>query len=166
MSWFTHRFETAITRHAVGSMRYTVVLLDETLHDTLPLREHPRLRIEADVGGVPVKGAWQPSRGRWYLMLPKAPLKVAGLQVGDVVDVAFRVIAQDDVDVPVELADRLARVKRLRVAWEQQTPGTQRGLSHYIESAKRAETRASRLQQVEAALLGTAPMPWARTRSR
>ncbi|MBL0890870.1 MAG: YdeI/OmpD-associated family protein [Gemmatimonadaceae bacterium] len=165
MSWFTHRFETAIVRHAVGSMRYTVVLLDEALHDTLPLQEHPRLRIEADVGGVPVKGAWQPSRGRWYLMLPKAPLKAAGLHPGDVVEVAFRVIAQDDVDVPTELAERLAHVKRLRAAWDRQTPGTQRGLSHYIESAKRADTRAARLQQVEAALLGTAPMPWARTRT-
>jgi hypothetical protein len=74
MTWFTHRFETAIVRHAVGSMRDTVVLLDAALHDTLPLQEHPRLLVEADVGGVPLKGAWQPSGGRWYLMLPKAPL--------------------------------------------------------------------------------------------
>jgi len=166
MAWFTHHFETTIVRHAIGSMRYTVVILDPALHDTLPLQEHPRLRIEADVGGVPVKGAWQPSRGAWYLMLPKAPLKAAGLEVGDRVDVAFRVVPQDDVDVPHELAARLARLKRLRTAWEQQTPGTQRGLAHYIESAKRTETRATRLQQVEAALLGTAPLPWARTRGR
>jgi hypothetical protein len=164
MPWFTHRFETTIVRHAVGSMRYTVVVLDPALHDALPLREHPRLRIEADVGGVPVKGAWQPARGQWYLMLPKAPLKAAGLGIGSVVEVAFRVSAQDDVDIPVELAERLARVKRLRAAWDTHTPGTQRGLAHFIESAKRAETRATRLAQVEAALLGTAPLPWSRGR--
>lgn len=40
--------------------------------------------------------------------------------------------------------------------------GAQRGLAHWIESAKRAETRATRLAQVEAALLGTAPLPWAK----
>lgn len=119
MTWFTHRFETAIARHAVGSMRYTVVLLDVALHDTLPLREHPRLRIEADVGGVPVKGAWQPARG-------------------------------------------LGTADSRDAAWSR---ALQRGLAHYIESAKRADTRAARLQQVEAALLGTAPMPWARTRT-
>ncbi len=164
MTWFTHRFETSISRHAVGSLRYTVVVLDHTLHESLPLRDHPRLRIEADVGGVPVKGAWQPSRGTWYLMLPKAALKAAGLAVGDDVEVAFRVIDQDDVDIPDELAQRLARAPRLRRAWEQHTSGTQRGLAHFIESAKRAETRLARLAQVEAALLGTAPMPWARRR--
>lgn len=164
MSWFTHRFETTITRHNVGTMRYTVVLLDPTLHEQLPLREHPRLRVEADVGGVPVKGAWQPAKGIWYLMLPKAPLKAAGLGVGDLVEVAFRVVPQDDVDIPAELAARLARVKRLRATWDSYTAGTQRGLAHFIESAKRAETRAARLAQVEATLRGEAPLPWERRR--
>ena len=166
MAWFTHRFETSIVRHLVGTMRYTVVLLDPSLVPSLPFAQHSRLRVEADVGGVPVKGAWQPARGRWYLMLPKAPLKAAGLAVGDTVEVAFRVLPQDDVDVPAELAQRLARVKRLRTAWERQTPGTQRGLAHFIESAKRTETRATRLAQVEAALLGTAPLPWSREQRR
>lgn len=163
MTYFTHRFDTRIVHHMVGTMRYTVVLLDPTLHDELPLAKHPRLRIEADISGVPVKGAWQPAKGRWYLMLPKVPLKAAGLAVGDTVEVAFRVIAQDDVDVPPELGARLATVKLLRAAWEKLTPGTQRGLAHFIESAKRAETRANRLMQVEAALRGTGPLPWARS---
>lgn len=164
MSYFTHRFDTTIQRHPVGAMHYTVVYLDPNMVSAMPFAEHPRLRIEADVGGVPVKGAWQPARGRWYLMLPKRPLKEAGLMVGDAVEVAFRVIAQDDVDVPVELAERLAAVKKLRAAWDAHTPGTQRGLAHWIESAKRAATRAARLAQVEAALRGTAPLPWARGR--
>ncbi len=164
MAYFTHRFETRITHFNVGSMRYTVVLLDPALHADLPLREHPRLRVEADVGGVPVKGAWQPAKGTWYLMLPKARLKAAELQVGSAVEVAFRVIDQADVDVPVELAERLARVKRLNAAWSALTPGTQRGLAHFIESAKRAETRQDRLQRVEAVLRGEAPLPWSRQR--
>jgi len=161
MGWFTHRFETSIARHPVGTSHYTVVYLDPALHDSLPLSEHPRLRIEADVGGVPVKGAWQSARGRWYLMLPRRRLKEAGLAIGDTVDVAFRVIAQDDVEIPEELARRLSQVQRLRTAWARQTPGTQRGLAHFIESARRAETRAARLSLVEKALLGTAPLPWA-----
>ncbi len=162
MAYFTHRFETRITHHFVGTMRYTVVLLDPALHDALPLREHPRLRIEADISGVPVKGAWQPAKGIWYLMLPKAPLKAAELKVGSQVEVAFRVIDQADVDIPRELAERLERVKRLQSAWSKLTPGTQRGLAHFIESAKRAETRKERLQRVEATLRGEAPLPWAR----
>jgi hypothetical protein len=162
MAYFTHRFETRITHHHVGTLRYTVVLLDPALHDALPLREHPRLRIEADVGGVPVKGAWQPAKGVWHLMLPKARLKAAELKVGSHVEVAFRVIDQADVDIPDELAARLKSVKRLHSAWSALTPGAQRGLAHFIESAKRAETRQDRLQRVEAVLRGEAPLPWAR----
>jgi Bacteriocin-protection, YdeI or OmpD-Associated/Domain of unknown function (DUF1905) len=162
MSYFTHRFETVVARHPVGRTSYTVVYLEATIEASLPLRAHPRLRIEADINGIPLKGAWQPAQGRWYLMLPRAALRQAGLQIGSCVEVAFRVIAQDDVDVPEELAIRLASMKRLRTAWTTHTPGTQRGFAHYIASAKRAETRAARLAQVEAAIMGTAPMPWGR----
>lgn len=164
MAWFTHRFDTEIIRFAVGSRRHTVVLLDPSLHQALPLREHPRLRIDAEVGGLPVRGAWQPSRGRWYLMLPRASLKAVGLGPGSLVAVAFRVAPQDDVVVPEELAKRLSSLSRLRASWAAHTPGTQRGLAHFIESARRPETRAVRLAQVEAALLGLAPLPWARGR--
>jgi hypothetical protein len=159
MAFFTHHFEATVARHPVGTSFYTVVYLDASLHASLPLREHPRLRVEADISGIPMKGAWQPAAGRWYLMLPKASLKQAGLLVGSRVEVAFAVIAQDDVDVPDELAVRLASTKRLRSAWAKQTPETQRGLAHSIASAKRAEMRIARLAQVEAAILGTAPMP-------
>lgn len=140
--------------------------LDASLHDDLPLGEHARLRVEADVGGVPVKGAWQPARGRWYLMLPKRPLKEAGLKVGSSVDVAFRVLPQDDVDVPEELAQLIATRTRLRKAWMALSPGKQRGLAHLVASARRPETRAARVAQVEAVLLGTAPLPWDRSGRR
>jgi Bacteriocin-protection, YdeI or OmpD-Associated/Domain of unknown function (DUF1905) len=160
--YFTHHFETRIARHAVGTYHYTVVYLDEALAADLPFRENPRLRIEADVSGVPVKGAWQPSGGRWYLMLPKAPLKAAGLKIGSAVEVAFRVLPQDDVDIPPELAALLGKKARVRKAWDALSAGKQRGLAHLINSAKREETRAARLAQVEAVLLGTAPEPWKR----
>lgn len=166
MTYFTHHFETRITRHAVGTYQYTVVYLDASLHTELPLADHARLRIEADVSGVPVKGAWQPARGRWYLMLPKQALKEAGLRIGSAVDVSFRVLPQDDVDIPAELEALLAAKARVRKAWQALSAGKQRGLAHMVASAKRAETRASRVAQVEAVLLGKAPLPWERRRSR
>jgi hypothetical protein len=166
MAYFTHRFETTIRRHAVGSYHYTVVYLPDDIARAMPFAAHPRLRIEADVGGVPVKGAWQPAKGVWYLMLPKAGLKAAALAIGDDVEVAFRVIAQDDVDVPAELAAALSKSAKRRKAWEAHTAGTQRGLAHFVESAKRAETRAARLEAVLAALDGTAELPWARRDAR
>jgi Bacteriocin-protection, YdeI or OmpD-Associated/Domain of unknown function (DUF1905) len=162
MPYFDHHFETRIAKHPVGASHYTVVYLDPVIAPALPFAEHARLRIEADIAGIPVKGAWQPARGRWYLMLPKPALKAAGLRIGSVVEVAFKVIAQDDVDVPPELAALLGTKVRVRKAWDTLSAGKQRGLSHMVASAKRAETKAARVAQVEAVLLGKAPLPWLR----
>ncbi len=162
MSYFEYVFETRIARHAVGTYHYTVVYLDPSLHAALPLDQHARLRIEADVSGVPVKGAWQPARGKWYLMLPKDGLKAAGLRIGSSVEVSFRVSPQDDVDISDELAALLSAKVRVRQAWERLSPGKQRGLAYMVSSAKRAETRAARVKKVEAVLLGKVPAPWDR----
>ena len=166
MAYFTHHFETRIARHAVGTYHYTVVYLDPALHADLPLDLHARLRIEADVSGIPVKGAWQPARGRWYLMLPKPPLKAAGLRVGSSVEVSFRVLPQNDVDIPEELAMLLAKKARVRKAWQTLSAGKQRGLAYLVASAKREETRRVRLATVEAVLLGKVAPPWKRHAKR
>ncbi len=162
MAYFTHRFEAAVSLHPVGSYNYTVVYLDPELHDSLPLKETPRLRIEADISGVPVKGAWQPSGGRWYLMLPKSPIKKAGISIGTVVEVAFKLVPQDDVDVPPELSAALQAQPEARRAWSALSAGKQRGLAYMVASAKRAETKQARVGQVIAVLLGEAPLPWVR----
>jgi len=162
MAYFTHRFEASVSLHPIGTYNYTVVYLDPELHASLPLKEMPRLRIEADISGVPVKGAWQPSGGRWYLMLPKIPLRNAGISIGSVVEVAFKVLPQDQVDVPPELSAALQAQPNARKAWSALSAGKQRSLAHMIASAKRSETKQARLEQVIAILLGEAPLPWAR----
>jgi hypothetical protein len=162
MAYFTHRFEAAVSLHPVGTYNYTVVYLDPELHAQLPLKENPRLRIEADISGIPVKGAWQPSGGSWYLMLPKGPLKKAEISIGAVVEVAFKVLPQDEVDVPPELSTVLQAKPKVREAWSALSAGKQRGLAYMIATAKRAETKQARVEQVTAVLLGEAPLPWAR----
>jgi hypothetical protein len=162
MAYFTYRFEATVSLHPVGTYNYTVVYLAPELVASLPLKENPRLRVEADISGVPVKGAWQPSGGRWYLMLPKSPIKSAGIGIGAVVEVAFRVLPQDDVDVPAELAVALKEHSKAQAAWSVLSAGKQRGLAHIVASAKRAETKRTRVEQVIAVLLGEAPLPWLR----
>jgi len=162
MAYFTHRFEATVSLHAVGTYNYTVVYLAPELHESLPLKESPRLRIEADISGVAVKGAWQPSAGRWYLMLPKSPIKKAGITIGSVVEVAFRLLPQDEVDVPPELSVALQVAPKARKAWSALSAGKQRGLAYMVASAKRPETKQARVAQVVAVLLGEAPAPWVR----
>jgi Bacteriocin-protection, YdeI or OmpD-Associated/Domain of unknown function (DUF1905) len=162
MAYFTHRFEATVSLHPVGMYNYTVVYLDPELVASLPFTETPRLRIEADISGVSVKGAWQPSGGRWYLMLPKTPLKKAGITIGSVVEVAFKVLPQDEVDVPPELLAALEAEPKAQKAWSTLSAGKQRGLAHMVASAKRTETKQARVEQVTTILLGEAPLPWVR----
>lgn len=160
MPYFTHHFDTTVTLHTAGPYHHTVVYLPADLARTLPFDQAARLRIEADVSGVPVKGAWQPGGGRWYLMLPKGPLKQAGLSVGSAVEVSFRLLPQGDVDLPDELAALLAHDAAMRTAWQALSAGKQRGLAHLVASAKRPETRQARLAQVRGVVLGELPEPW------
>jgi Bacteriocin-protection, YdeI or OmpD-Associated len=162
MPCFTHHHEAFVCLHPVGTGHYTVAYLDPDLHAALPLKEHPRPHIAADVSGVPVKGAWQPAGGSWYLMLPKVALRKAGLKGSSRVEVAFTVIAQDDVDMPFELQAALdAKPKRAK-AWSAFTAGQQRGLAHMLASAQRPQTRQARLQKVMQVIGGDEPLPWLR----
>jgi hypothetical protein len=104
VSYFPHAFTGPIEHHDLGTYRYTVLWLPEDIAAQLPLAEHPRLRISGELNDAPCQGAWQPSRGRWYLMLGKPLLKTTGLSVGCLAELRFRVEPQDELEVPTLLA--------------------------------------------------------------
>ena len=152
-----HRFEAQIRERSRGRSRYSVVFLEPSLHALLPLDRHPRLRFEGSVEGIPISAAWQPSRGRWYALLSKRFLREAELEVGETVGVEFRVVPQDQVDVPRELEFALGLNRRARAAWDALTPGKRRGFAHRVASAKREETRERRVEEVIDTLLELCP---------
>lgn len=152
MTHFPYTFEADVVYHHLGTYRYTVVFLPEGLREILPLSEFPRLRIEGELNRKPFEGAWQPSRGRWYLMLGKRLLRQARLEVGDRATVAFRVVDQSTVEVPRELQFALDANSQALAAWQAMTPGKQRGLAHKVASAVRPETRAGRVEDIVEAL--------------
>jgi hypothetical protein len=143
-----YEFTAPVETYDFETYAYTVVYLPEDLAGALPLDRFPRLRIEAEVSGVPLKAALMSTGGRWYLMLSKALLKHAGLTLGDTAHVAFAVADQDAVDVPSPLAAALDAEPELRAAWEALTPGKRRGLAHRVASAKTAPTIAKRVAGV------------------
>jgi hypothetical protein len=71
MFHFPYQFEAMVEPHDLGTYRYTVVFLSDELIAELPFAQHPWLRISGEINDHPMAGAWQPSRGRWYLMLSK-----------------------------------------------------------------------------------------------
>jgi hypothetical protein len=150
VSYFPHAFTGPIEHHDLGTYRYTVLWLPEDIAAQLPLAEHPRLRISGELNDAPCQGAWQPSRGRWYLMLGKPLLKTTGLSVGCLAELRFRVEPQDELEVPTLLATALAANAAAQDRWDALTPGKRRALTHHVAAAKTAPTATRRVAQAVA----------------
>lgn len=107
MPVYPFSFQSEIVHHSLGTMVYTVVFLPDDLAAQLPFDQHPRLRMSGELNGAAISGAWQPVRGRWYLMLGKSALRNACANLGDTVGVRFRIEDQEAVEVPEPLQSAL-----------------------------------------------------------
>jgi len=119
--------------------------LPDDIAEKLPLKKHPRLRVEALLDGHRKSAAWQPTKEGHYMMISRAFLKEAGINPEHEVEVKFRIVDQNRVEIPDDLREALAREPDLKAAWEQITPGKRRGLAHYIDSGKTRPTRDKRI---------------------
>ncbi len=157
MTYYPFAFDAPVARKSIGTLRYTVVFAPPDIVARLGLDSARPVRIDADIAGYPVRGALQASRGRWYLMLPKALFKATGVTVGDVVSVHFRLDDPDAVELPAELAALLESSTTLRTGWEALSAGKQRALAYRVASAKRPPTRAARVDEIRELLRGKMP---------
>lgn len=147
MSYFRYAFAGPVVHHDLGTMRYTVLWLPDEVAADLPLKKHPRLRISGELNEQPFSGAWQPSRGHWYLMLGKPLLKSARLGIGDTAELRFRLEPIDQVDIPSILTRAIEASQEATAAWEALPAGKQRAIAIYIDAAKTGPTLAKRAAQ-------------------
>lgn len=141
-------FDTDIAYHDFGRMGYTVVYLPEKIKQKLPFKQYPRLRVNADILGYPIQGAFQPGQGKTYLIVSKAILEEIGITLGDTVTVQFTVADQNSVSIPDELQAELRKNKEALKAWNDLTVGKQRALCHTVNSAKTKPTIEKRVKAV------------------
>jgi len=80
-------------------------------------------------------------RDGWWIDLPDALAKKAGVKQGDRVPLELR---RASTALPTELSDLLAKHKAARAAWERLTPAQQRMLREDVAAAKTSTTRARR----------------------
>ena len=146
-AFFPFCFEGLIEQHDFGSMRYTVIWLPEHVAADLPFNGQSRLRISGELNDEPLIGAWQPSRGRWYLMLGKPLLRATGLKVGATAELRFRVEPQDEVDTPDPLRRALEQDVSASKAYAALTAGKKRALAHFVAAARSAGTQSRRVAQ-------------------
>ena len=151
MSYFTHEFEAAIERHGVGKTKvvmYKVLFWPPGLENGLPFREYPRLRVEAEIADVPVRGAWIPvGDGRRYFIVSRNVTKQADVDVGDIVEMRFRIDDQDHVDVPDALQLAVNADIQVAAEWGNLTAGKKRMFSFHVASAKTQGTEAKRVAE-------------------
>lgn len=156
-SRYPHVFEAPLRRHGVGRERviwYVVLFLPPHLEGDLPFARYPRLRVEGEIGDVPVAGAWMPTGdGHRYFIVSPTVRKATGARLGTMLEMRFRIADQDAVEILDVLARALAAEPRARLAWDALTPGYQRGLAHRVNAAKTDPTRDRRVAEVIAELL-------------
>lgn len=157
MSYFTHAFEAEISRHGVGKSRvvmYKVLFLPPELEAGLPFGEYPRLRVEGEIADVPVRGAWIPvGDGRRYFIVSPKVTANSGVDVGDVVEMRFRVDDQNHVDVPEPLKLAIDSDPELMELWRNLTAGKKRMFAVHVLSAKTPKTEQKRISEATAAIL-------------
>jgi len=132
----------------IGRYHYTVIYLPEKIAEEIASIGKPKVRIEGELNGEPLIGAWELSKGRWFLMLSKSVLKHAGLTIGDSAQLEFRISDQNEVVTPLELLEAIQSNRRLRTAWAKLTPGNRRALAHRVLIAKTESTRTNRIQEI------------------
>lgn len=139
-------FQTRIVPHTEWE-GYTVIYLDPDLVPVLPLKQFPKLRVDGDVQGNYLGGAFVPSKSGWFMYMSKATLKSISAHLGDLIEFSFRIADQDAVDAPVELMEVLDKDPQLKSKWETLTPGKRRGLSHRVTIAKTEAIKQKRIKE-------------------
>lgn len=151
MSYFTHEFIDEIALHGVGKSRvvtYKVLFLPPRFEAELPFDTYPRLRVEGEIADVPVRGAWMPvGDGRRYFIVSPQVKAQTGLDVGDEVEMRFRVDDQDYVEMPRSLELALSAHAAASSQWDKLTPGKKRMFTNHVFSAKTAPTEQRRIDE-------------------
>lgn len=156
MSYFSHSFEDVISLQGVGKKKvltYKVLFMPPHFEDDLPFDVYPRLRVEGEIADVPVRGAWMPvGDGRRYFIVSPEIKKQAGLDVGDLVEMRFRIDDQDHVDIPQSLERALSNDDVTNARWDELTAGKKRMFTFHVASAKTEPTAARRVAEAMEAI--------------
>ena len=148
------RFKTTLAPIKAPFLKTAIYLPDEVIRQ-LP---KGRVRVEGTFNGTPFSLAVQHLKdGSRYFSVSGPLRKAAGMELGDSVTVAFKLIDPDKLDIPEELEAILEQDEEARKAWDTLTRGYQRGLILYVTSVKNVDSRIRRaldlLNRAKAGLL-------------
>jgi hypothetical protein len=148
----TFTFKTTLSS-IKGGLIHSVVYLPQEIVEQLP---KGRLRTKGTLNGIPFALAPQYQKdGSRFFTVNAALKKAAKIKEGSRVEVTFKLVSPDLLDVPEELEAVLAQDEEAMTAWNNLTIGYQRSLIHYVTSVKNVDSRIKRsLELMEKAKFG------------
>ncbi len=142
----TIRFKARLLRPAEAKGgSWSFLVLPRNASAKLPTRG--MTSVEGTVNGHPFRATLEPDgqRSHW-LKVTRALRAAAGAGVGDVVSLEVAPVDREpEPRVPTDLRKALAASPDARTSWSDITPVARRDWIHWITSAKKAETRARRI---------------------
>ncbi|MCX7514491.1 YdeI/OmpD-associated family protein [Frateuria sp. STR12] len=143
----TYRFEALLHRPAKPGKDggWSFLVLPKAASDILPRRG--RTTIDASINGHPFQATLEPDgQLSHWLKVDEALREAAGAQVGERVTLEIAPVAQEpEPKLPADLHDALAAAPEARAVWEDTTTIARLDWIHWVESAKQAKTRQSRV---------------------
>lgn len=139
------RFKAKLLRpaEAAKGSSWTFLVLPKEASAKLPSRG--MTAVQGNINGHPFHATLEPDgqKSHW-LKVTKKLREAAGANVGDVLALEISV-AETEARVPADLRKALAASPKARALWSEITPVARRDWIHWITSARRAETRARRV---------------------
>lgn len=136
-------FRPVATGKAVS---WTFLTLPKEASGKLPSRG--KTSVEGILNGVSFRATLEPDgRGGHWLKLGRKMREAAGVEEGDVVTLKIAPVAEEpEPRVPADLRKALAAAPKAQELWSDITPIARRDWTHWIVSAKQAETRVRRIR--------------------
>ena len=149
------RFRAKLSRPATAKAgSWTFLAVPKNASAKLPSRS--MTTVEGTINGVPFRATLEPDgqRSHW-LKVNRKMREAAGADAGDVVTLEISPAGEEpEPKVPADLRKALGAAPKARAVWSDITPIARRDWIHWIVSAKRAETRARRIDNACSMLAG------------
>ncbi len=140
-------FEASVVAMEWGESVYTVLPLPDEVTAELAAQGTKRVEIELNDRPFNMALTKAPVLDQAFVYTGKNVLKEAGIEPGEVLDVRLRKTDPNVVETPQDVALALAQ-NDLTATWSATTPGQKRAHLHQITSAKRDQTRISRIAKL------------------
>ena len=140
-------FEGSVVPMVWGDSTYTVLPIPPDVLAQLALKGGKRVELEIHDQSFDLALTKAPVIADVFVYTGKRVLKEAGVQPGMLLNLRIKGTDPDHVELADDVRAMLVASECL-AAWEALSPGKRRGLLHPIETAKRAATRASRIEKL------------------